>query len=276
MKSRYEREWARWETWAVSHGHSPLPAETARIAEYAMGLLVLGASASGVGMVLSSIRWRHRSTDADPPPEDDGIPVSLEAPGEVRPLTAEDATALIEATSQRRTYRVGKGVRMERQARTRKRAVIDSVIIGLVWETLATATEVASLEWANVDLAGQMVRYTDREGWSPVSEGLTCRLAVLAEIRGATATYVVGLSPASVRRRVKEAADYGGLGSGWSLRRLRTSAIRAIAARGASMADLTRSGPSSDSQTLEGSDGLVRAGTALRVHVENSPVPPPT
>ena len=104
-----------------------------------MGLLVLGASASGVGMVLSSIRWRHRNTDADPPPEDEGIPASLDAPGEVRPLTAEDTAALIEATSQRRTYRVGKGVRMERQARTSKRAVIDSVIIGLVWETLATA-----------------------------------------------------------------------------------------------------------------------------------------
>ena len=56
------------------------------------------------------------------------------------------------------------------------------------------------------------MRYEAREGWSPVSEGLAGRLAVLAEIRGATTTYVVGLSPASVRRRVREAADYGGSG----------------------------------------------------------------
>ena len=236
----------------------------------AMGLLVLGASASGVGMVLASIRWRHGDADADPPPDNEGIPATLQAPGEVDPLTAEDAAALIEATSRRRSYRVGKGVRMERQARTRKRAVIDSVIIGLVWETLATATEVASLEWANVDLAEQMVRYQDREGWSPVSESLAGRLALLAEI-GSSATYVVGLSPASVRRRVREAADYGGLDADWSLRQLRTSAVRALAARGASMADLTRADRSSESETYR---EKIRGGSALRAHVENSLVPP--
>ena len=235
-----------------------------------MGLLVLGASASGVGMVLASIRWRHGDADADLPPDNEGIPATPQAPGEVDPITAEDAAALIEATSQRRSYRVGKGVRMERQSRTRKRAVIDSVIIGLVWETLATATEVASLKWANVDLAEQMVRYQDREGWSPVSESLAARIALLAEIGNST-TYVVGLSPASVRRRVKEAADYGGLGSDWSLRHLRTSAVRALAARGASMADLTRADRSSDSEAHHEN---IRGGSALGAHVENSPVPP--
>ena len=83
------------------------------------------------------------------------------------------------------------------------------------------------------------MQYVERDGWSPVSEGLAHRLALLAEIRGDSTT-VVGLSPASVRRRVREAAEYGDLGSRWSLRRLRTGAVRAIAARGASMADVTR------------------------------------
>ena len=209
MKSRYEREWTRWETWALSHDYPPMPAEVAHLAEYAMGLLVLGASAPGVGMVLSSIRWRHQDADTEPPPDDEQIPATLEAPGEVEPLTVADAAELIEVTSRRRSYRVGRGVRLERPSRTTKRAALDSVIIGLVWETLATAAEIAALEWSHVDLAGRTVRYQDREGWSPVSVGLAHRLTLLADMRSAT-THVIGLSPASVRRRVKEAADYGG------------------------------------------------------------------
>ena len=268
MKSRYEREWTRWETWALSHDYPPMPAEVAHLAEYAMGLLVLGASAPGVGMVLSSIRWRHQDADTEPPPDDEQIPATLEAPGEVEPLTVADAAELIEVTSQRRSYRVGRGVRLERPSRTTKRAALDSVIIGLVWETLATAAEIAALEWSHVDLAGRMVRYQDREGWSPVSVGLAHRLTLLADMRSAT-THVIGLSPASVRRRVKEAADYGGLESGWSLRRLRTSAVRALASRGASMADLTRAGLS---PTRRGGLG---SGLALAAHVRESPVPAP-
>ena len=274
ITSRYEREWARWETWASSHGYPPLPAETAHIAEYAMGLLSLGASPSGVGMVLASIRWRHRVANADPPPDNERIPATLRSPAEAEPITVGEAAALIEATGRRRAYRVGRGVRRERQSRTNKRAVIDSVIIGLVWETLATATEIAALEWSDVDLAEHVVRYREREGWSPVSDGLAHRLAVLAGIRDATSS-VVGLSPASIRRRVREAADYGGLGSGWSLRRLRTSAVRAIAARGASMADVTRAGvpPPVESQRAEREAS--GAGQGLADHLEDSPVPRP-
>lgn len=274
MTNCYEREWDRWKTWALSHGYTPLPAETSEIAEYAMGLLALGASPSGVGMVLSSIRWRHRVANTDPPPADERIPATPRVPAEAEPLTAADAAALIEATTRRRAYRVGRGVRQERQSRTNKRAVIDSVIIGLAWETLATATEIAGLEWSNVDLTGRVVRYQERDGFSPVSEGLAHRLELLAELRDTT-THVVGLSPASVRRRVREAADYGGLGSGWSLRRLRTSAVRAVAARGASMADLIRSGVSSAAKGHRAGAEAMRAGQGLAAHLENSPVPPP-
>lgn len=221
-----------------------------------MGLLALGASPPGVAMVLSSIRWRHRIADAEPPPGDHLIPATSRAPSEAEPITATGAAALIEAAGRRRAYRVGKGVRRERPSRTNKRAVVDSVIIGLAWETLATATEIASLEWSHLDLGSRSVRYGEREDRCSVSEGLAQRLALLAEIGGATT--VVGLSPASVRRRVREAADYGDLGPDWSVRRLRTGAVRAIAARGASLADMTGG-----------------RGAALAAHLENSPVPPP-
>ena len=271
-QSGYEREWARWEKWAIAHSYPPLPADVAHLAEYATGLLVLGASAGGVGMVLSSIRWRHRTVDAAPLPMDDRIPATLRSSAERETLTAADAAELVAATSQRRVYRVGRGVRLERQSRTRKRAMTDSVIIGLGWETLATAAEIAGLEWTNVDLVGSMVRYKDCEGWSPVSEGLAHRLGVLAEIDGATGQ-VVGLSPASVRRRVKEAANYGGLGSGWSLRGLRTGAVRALTARGASLADLTRAGLSASAPPHKAWLGAARSGWALAAHVEDSPIP---
>jgi integrase len=274
MKKRYEREWARWETWASSHGHSPLPAETAHVAEYAMGLLALGAAPSGVGMVLSSIRWRHRIANADPPPDNERIPATSSAPSEGEPITQADAAALIEVTSLRRSYRVGRGVRRERQSRTNKRAVIDSVIIGLVWETLATAGEIAGLEWADVDLDRRRVLYAERDGWSPVSEGLAHRLTLLAEFRNAT-TSVVGLSPASVRRRVREAAEYGDLGSGWSLRRLRTGAVRAIAAHGASMADVTRAGVSPPGTAGQAEGEATGVGEGLAAHLQDSPVPKP-
>ena len=233
-----------------------------------MGLLALGAAPSGVGLVLSSIRWRHRIADAEPPPGDDLIPATSRASAEAQPVTASDAAALIEVSSRRRAYRVGTGVRRERPSRTNKRAVVDSVIIGLAWETLATASEIASLEWSDVDLSSHRVRYREREGWCPVSDGLAERLALLAEIGDATT--VVGLSPASVRRRVRETAQHGDLGPDWSLRRLRTGAVRAIAARGASLADVTRAAASSPESAERGG-----AGGGLAAHLENSPVPPP-
>ena len=257
----------------MSHGYSSIPAETAHVAEYAMGLLSLGASPAGVGTVMSSIRWRHRIADAEPPPADDRIPATSRGPTEAASVTAADAAALIDASSLRRAYRVGRGVRRERQSRTDKRAVIDSVIIGLVWETLGTATEIASLEWADVDLSRGMVRYRERKGWSPVSDGLAGRLALLADIRDATT--VVGLSPASVRRRVREAAEYGDLGPGWSLRRLRAGAVRSIALLGGSIADMTRAGGSESATEDRPGSGEDGAGGGLAAHLANSPVPLP-
>lgn len=238
-----------------------------------MGLLALGASPAGVGMVLSSIRWRHRIANAEPPPDDDLIPATSRAPAEAESMTAVDAAALIEVAGRRRVYRVGSGVRRERPSRTNKRAIIDSVIIGLAWETMATAIEIASLEWSEVDLSSGMVRYREREGRCPVSDGLAQRLASLAEI-GKAAT-VVGLSPASIRRRVREAAEHGDLGPDWSLRRLRTGAVRAIAARGASLADVTRAGGSTPATAERAGSGAGGAGAGLAAHLENSPVPRP-
>lgn len=268
-----EREWARWEMWAMSHGYSPLPADPAPISEYIMGLLMLGAPADGARTVLSSIRWRHQKLDAAPLPSDDRIPAALTRFPDGEPLTAADAAQLVAATSEGRVYRVGMGTRREKNSRTRLRATLDVVIIGLGWETLATATEIAELNWANVDLPGRRVWYEERRGWCPVSRGLSGRLGVLAELRGTAAT-VVGLSPASIRRRVKEAADYGGLGTGWSLRRLRTGAVRAIASRGGSLADLIR--PAGSLPEISDATGRSQghAGDALAAHIENSPIPP--
>ena len=252
--------------WALSQGYPPLPGELAHIAEYVMGLLMLGASSSGAGMVLSAIRWGHRQAGAEPPPSDDRIPAIPPALAEGRVLTSADVAKLIAASGRTRSYRVAKGERFERKSRTRKRAVTDSIIIGLGWETLATASEIADLRWSDVDLEGCMVRY-HRQSWSPISVALARRLGLV--VRGETEE-VVGLSPASVRRRVREAAGYGGLGpefplSQISLRHIRTSAIRALAARGASMADLIR--------PLRSGQGGRHAGQALVSHIQNTPVP---
>lgn len=229
-----------------------------------MGLLMLGAAPGGAGTVLSSIRWRHQKADATPPPSDHRIPATLTRFPDGEPITAAATADLVAATVKGRVYEVGMGIRREKQSRTLLRATLDVVIIGLGWETLATAPEIAGLEWSSVDLPGSRVRYADREGWCPVSDGLSRRLSVLFELRG-TATSVVGLSSASVRRRIKEAADYGDLGPGWTLRCLRTGAVREIAARGGSLADLTRP----DSPDPESGVG----GPAMAAHLENSPIP---
>ena len=266
-RSRYDaREWSRWEMWAMSHGHSPLPADPASISEYIMGLLMLGAPATGARAVLASIRWRHQKMGGRLLPADDRIPATLARLPDGERITVDDAADLVAATSEGRVYRVGMGTRREKHSRTRLRATLDVVIIGLGWETLATATEIAGLEWSNVDVPGSRVWYEDRGGWCPVSKGLSRRLDLLSELRG-TAASVVGLSPASIRRRVKEAADYAGYGTGWSLRRVRTSAVWAIAARGGSLADLISPGGSLY--------GMREAGTgrALVAHIENSPIP---
>ena len=254
----------------MSHGYSPLPADPGAISEYIMGLLMLGAPADGAKTVLRSIRWRHQTVNADPLPSDDRIPASLTRFPDSEPITAEDTADLIAATSEGRVYRVGMGTRREKHSRTRLRAALDVVIIGLAWETLATAPEIAGLGWDNVDRPGSRVWYKDRGGWCPVSKGLSRRFDLLSELRGVTAT-VVGLSPASIRRRVKEAADYGGFDTEWSLRRVRTGAVRSIAARGGSLADLIS--PAGSLHEVSSAPGRGRAG-ALAAHIENSPIPP--
>ena len=253
----------------MSHGHSPLPAEPGAISEYIMGLLMLGSPPDGARTVLSSIRWQHQTENAEPLPSADQIPASLARFPDGEPITADDTADLIAATSRGRVYRVGRGTRRERRSRTRLRATLDVVIIGLGWETLATATEIAGLGWQHVDLPGSRVWYEEREGWCPVSKGLSRRLDLLSELRGTTST-VVGLSPASIRRRVKEAADYGGFDSDWSLRRVRTGAVRSIAARGGSLADLIS--PAGSIYEASSTAGRVRAG-ALVAHIKNSPIP---
>ena len=253
----------------MSHGYSPLPADPGTISEYIMGLLMLGAPAGGARTVLSSIRWRHQKIDRGRLPSDDRIRATLAPVSAGEPITSADAADLVTATSRGRVYRVGKGTRRERHSRTHLRATLDVVIIGLGWETLATATEIAGLSWSNVDVPGSRVWYEERAGWRPVSKGLSRRLRILSEIRGTGAT-VVGLSPASIRRRIKEAADYGGLGGGWSLLRIRTGAVRAIAARGGSLADLI--GPAGSEFETSGGPREAAAGGALVAHVEDSPI----
>ena len=272
VPARYELEWSRWENWATAHGYPPLPAEAAHLAEYAVRLLVLGASPPSVGMVLTSIRWRHRMMNIDQPPADDRMQVIRERP-DPDTRTARDAADLIAANSKRKSYRVGKGVRVERPARTRKRAMIDAIIITLGWETLATAGEIAKLEWVNVDLDGRRLRYGDSEPWTPISGALADRLVLLKEVRG-DAAGVVGLSRSSIRRRVREADAHAGLGAGWTLRRVRAAAIRAITAGGASVADLNRGGlttadPSSSPWSVTAADRRV-----MEAHVQDSPLSP--
>ena len=237
----------RWESWARGRFLSPRPAAPEDVAEYLAHLADTGSAVSTVRLAKAAIAHAHTTDGLEDPTTDErvaqtmaGIATTLGvAPHQAKPLTEEDAQAIVEAAGsvQWRKWR------------------LDAALVTVMRDGLLRRSEAASLTWRDI------VPAVDGSGRVAIrrSKGDQVGQGALVYIRPATTKLltawkndeerrtkrdlVFGLSdPGSICRRIKRAAKAAGLAGAYSGHSPRIGMAVDLAAAGVELPALMATG----------------------------------
>lgn len=240
----YASMWRGWSAWCESEGCEALPADPERIAEYLAHRVSEGMRPSSLAMVLAAIGARHADDGLTDPTR---VPLVRKTaaglrrlrsvpPHRMTALRGDDFEAAIAALH---------GTPRERHNRA---------LLLLMRDTLARASEVASLDWRDVTESHVTIKRSkvDQEGrgataW--ISERTVRALAahVPPEHRDPGAPVFVGgrggrISVHGIAYAVRRACRNAGLEGRFGAHSLRRGTATALAEAGASMPELMRAG----------------------------------
>ena len=185
---------------------------------------------SKTAAILQGIGRRHRSRGR----------------GQAAPLDSAAAAAIVATAHQRRP--AGRG--MESQARADARAKVDIAIVGLLFHAGLRRSEAAALRWSDVSAAKGGITVSVRTSKTNQDGGRADVRFVAGDLAAAVlglrgkandGDSVLGLSGASIARRLKAAAKAAGL-KGIKGHSGRVGLATELIRRGASTADVARAG----------------------------------
>ena len=204
----------------------------------------------------SAIAFVHKTAGVDDPCASTAVKRTLwsatrkagQSQQQAAALTAE-ALAVIQSTA--REPRRGRGGRCESQETASSRGNLDIALISLMRDAMLRVSEAAVLTWKDLvteaDGTGRLLirrSKTDAEGEGAVAFVSAQTMATLRLIRngaGETAR-IFGLRPNQISKRIKQAAQAGGLGDGFSGHSPRVGMARDLARAGIELPRLMNAG----------------------------------
>ena len=256
----YRSQWAQWAAWAAARRCPLLPAAPEHVAAYLTERAEGGAKPASLRASAAALAFAHRAADLPSPTEAAGVRTVLRglsrvhaAPQAQAAALTDDALASIRQTAER--PRAG-----ETQEAARRRGLVDVALVQLLADTGLRRSEASALTWADVehwpDGSGRVhVRQskTDQtaEGAIVYASPLAMRdldamraaalppqeaAPVFASRRGGA------LSPSQIARRIGQAAEAAGLGTGYGGHSGRVGMARRMTQRGAPAAAVMRQG----------------------------------
>ena len=233
----YASQWNHFVAWSRASGKCSLPASPEDVAAYLEDRSDTGARPSTLRVVAAAIARNHRDAGFDVPIHQGAARTALEEltqedsprPARALPLDMDCYLAIIKTAHRTRW---GRGGRMERTARARRRGAMDVAMIGLMRDARLRVSEAAELTWGDVERqrggSGRVrVARAGETGYREVSAD-TMKL-LLPVRRGAEDDEpVLGMRPNQIARRIDAAARQAGLGEGYSGDSPRLGMIRDI------------------------------------------------
>ena len=263
--------WGRWAALLGVHALTPSPfALRAYLRERAEN----GAGVSSLRLTVAALRKVQNLVGVEPTANDQvvtdtisGLARQAATPRQAYALTAE-ALAVVSATACQ--PRVGRGGRMERPERARRRGLVDIALCRALSDAGLRRSEAAALTWDDVapwdDGSGRLT--VGRSKTEARTVYLTpASMEALTAIRPADAheaASVFGLSAASISRRIRAAAAAAGLGLGFSGHSGRVGMARRMAAAGAPTHEIMAQGRWKTARMVEVYTRSEEAGRAAK------------
>ncbi len=250
----YAGQWRAWETWAWLSGRTPLPADSASLAEH---VLARSASASmpTLRAAVAAVGAAHRLAGSPDPSDSETVRAALAMAArkigsdsaQARPLDAA-ALELVVATATK--PRRGRGGSRETPRRAERRGRVDIALCRVMRDAMLRRSEAAALGWGDVETytdgsARLTVRRskTDQAGRGAVLYLGPEAAAALAAIRPETPRGTVfGLGARQICRRIAAACQAAGLGAGYSGHSPRVGMAQDLVAYGADLPAVMQAG----------------------------------
>lgn len=253
----YHSLWRNFAAWCKERAYQPLPAAPVVVAAY-LAQRAQAVKPATVRLDAAAIAHQHRQRNLPNPIDSEGVKTALAglarlgragAQKQARGISREDLAA-IRATAC--TPRVGRGGKIETEARARARGQVDIALCAVMFDGMLRRSEAADLTWADIapvaDGSGRLtVRHskTDPQGEGKVLWISPATMEALHAMRGESgdgAAPVFRLSGQQISRRIAAACQAAGLGRGYSGHSLRVGAAQALAAANISLAGIMENG----------------------------------
>ena len=230
-RTNYRAQWQRFAAWARAKAVSALPADPRQVAVYlAERFERYSHKPATLRAAAAAISHTHKAAGLDDPCKTEQVRAVLKSATcragsfqrQAEGLTAQALEAVCATACQPRR---GRGGKFELPDMAARRGRMDIAMISLMRDAMLRVSEAASLRWEDLktepDGTGRLLirrSKTDRGGATAltfVSIPTMERLASLREgVSGADSMF--GLRPNQIARRIKQAANFAGLGDGFS------------------------------------------------------------
>ena len=218
----YVHEWNRFVAWSESAGTRSLPAAPEDVAAYLENRAEAGARASTIKVAAAAIAYNHRDAGFDVPFRHGVARTVLDeltqdhSPGPTRALPFDlDCYVAIRKTAYE--PRSGRGGRMERAAKARRRGALDVAMIALMRDAWLRVSEATALGWGDLEPApgGSGRVRVGESGYRVVSADT---ISLLSSVRrgAGDGEPLLGLRLNQIAFRIGAAARQAGLGEGYS------------------------------------------------------------
>ncbi len=255
-RKAYMVGWRSWCLWASERGLALFPAAPRDLQRWLATLWDEGKKPSTLRTYRSAVAYwhrHHRGTNPARCPEVrqllDGLSrraaASGYAPRQAAPLRQCDVERIANAAVVPRRCRPGG--RLETRSQAQQRATVDVAMISLAHDALLRCSELLALRWADIDLSESgsygtvLIRRskTDQTGQGavvPISEFSYAALVRLKPAGAQPCDPVFDISPNTVTRRMRAAAQAAGIDPTWvSSHSPRVGMAQDLAAAGADM-----------------------------------------
>ena len=275
----YQSQWRQYEAWCADNDMTALPALPLTVARYLAERANDGASVSTLFLSKAAISAAHRDSGHEDPTDHHllretmrGLSRQFARPQ--RQSTGLNADALAAIRSTALLPRRGRGGSYESKAVAEQRGRLDIALCSLMSDAGLRRSEASELLWDDIttesDGSGRVTVL--RSKTDPDAEGATMALTpitmdALEAIRPPGCgpdDRVFALSPSTIARRIKEAAQAANLGGAFSGHSGRVGCALRMTISGAPMQAVMVQGRWKDARTVTRYTRSLAAGEALR------------
>lgn len=230
-RDAYLTGWASWDAWADDWGVSAFPASPAHLIRWLAALKLDGKKPTTLRAYRAAVACEHRGRTGPNPADDPGVRTLLAGlskqaakqgiiPTQAAPLRREHVLRIIQTAHLPRRNRPGG--RLETSEQAARRAEHDVAMVVLAYDALLRCSELLALTWSDVyhpqngglGVVGIRRSKTDQHGqgaFAPISEYAVQALARIRPADAAPGDFIFDISPNTVTRRMKAAAQAAGI-----------------------------------------------------------------